>query len=152
MNTTERNDEAVKGLLSGQGQSIPLFKVFMPESVMEPLRQVLFSGYIGEGPRAEEFERLLGPWFGNSNVLTLNNGTSALHLALRLAGVGPIGSTPSGPRTEAHSPSTWKRSASRSRRSMPETTCIRRSRTRAAPFPAWMSLLPSRCLSQSGGG
>jgi perosamine synthetase len=89
MNASERNDETVKGLLSGKGRNIPLFKVFMPESVMEPLRQVLFSGFIGEGPRAEEFERLLAPWFGTPNVLTLNNGTAALHLALRLAGAGP---------------------------------------------------------------
>jgi len=60
----------------------------MPESVMEPLRKVLLSGYIGEGPRVEEFERQLGPWFGNNNVLALNNGTAALQLALRLANVG----------------------------------------------------------------
>jgi len=46
------------------------------------------SGYIGEGPRVEEFERQLGPWFGNNNVLALNNGTAALQLALRLANVG----------------------------------------------------------------
>jgi len=84
-----QNDEVVKSLLSGQGRSIPLFKVFMPESVLEALREVLFSGYIGEGPRVEEFERQLAPWFGNDQVLALNNGTAALHLALRLAGVGP---------------------------------------------------------------
>ena len=81
-------DESVKQLLSGQGEDIPIFKVFMPESVIAPLREVLFSGYIGEGPRVEEFERRLSPWFGNVNVLALNNGTAALQLALRLAGVG----------------------------------------------------------------
>jgi len=81
-------DESVKKLLSGEGKNIPLFKVFMPESVFEPLREVLLSGYIGEGPRVEEFERRLSPWFGNKNVLTVNNGTSALQLALRLADVG----------------------------------------------------------------
>ena len=70
-------DESVKKLLSGQGKDIPLFKVFLPESVMEPLREVLLSGYIGEGPRVEEFEHQLSPWFANSNVLALNNGTSA---------------------------------------------------------------------------
>ncbi len=75
-------------LLSGAGENIPLFKVFMPESVIEPLREVLFSGYIGEGPRVEEFERRLAHWFDNDNVLALNNGTAAIHLALRLANVG----------------------------------------------------------------
>jgi len=81
-------DESTKKLLSGEGKNIPLFKVFMPESVMEPLCKVLFSGYIGEGPRVEEFERKLAPWFNNNNVLALNNGTAALQLALRLANVG----------------------------------------------------------------
>ncbi len=81
-------DESVKKLLSGGGKDIPLFKVFIPESVIEPLREVLLSGYIGEGPRVEEFERQLAPWFNNNNVLALNNGTAALQLALRLANVG----------------------------------------------------------------
>jgi len=60
----------------------------MPESVMRPLKEVLFSGYIGEGPQVERFERGLIPWFGSNNILALNNGTSAIHLALRLSNVG----------------------------------------------------------------
>ncbi len=81
-------NESVKDLLSGGGKDIPLFKVFMPESILEPLCQVLLSGYIGEGPKVAEFESQLAPWFGNENVLALNNGTAALQLALRLANVG----------------------------------------------------------------
>jgi len=84
----KRTVPGVTDLLSGKGVAIPLFKVFMPESVMEPLRQTLLSGYIGEGPRVEEFERQLAPWCGNPNILTLNNGTAALQLALRLSNVG----------------------------------------------------------------
>jgi dTDP-4-amino-4,6-dideoxygalactose transaminase len=82
-------DSPIKDWLSGHGDTIPLFKVFMPESVMEPLREVLFSGYIGEGPRVAAFENELAPWFGSPNVLALNTGTAAIQLALRLAGVGP---------------------------------------------------------------
>lgn len=85
---TIESNQSVTPLLSGGGKLIPLFKVFMPESVLEPLRDVLFSGYIGEGPQCLEFERLLGPRLGNNNVLTLNNGTAAIQLALRLANVG----------------------------------------------------------------
>lgn len=81
-------DESVKELLSGAGKDIPLFKVFMPESVIEPVRRVLLSGYIGEGPRVEQFESQLAPWFGSDNVLATNNGTAALQLALRLSDVG----------------------------------------------------------------
>ncbi len=90
---TERQDahdvaDPVRRLVSGEGKNIPLFRVFMPESVMEPLRRVLLGGYLGEGPQVEEFERQLQPWFGTPHVLTLNTGTAAIHLALRLAGVG----------------------------------------------------------------
>lgn len=68
---------------------IDLFKVFMPPTVIEPLREVLYSGYIGEGPKVAEFERALAPWLDNENVLCLNSGTSAIQLALRLSNVGP---------------------------------------------------------------
>ena len=77
----------VTSVLSGGGKAIPLFKVHMPESVLESLAHTLLSGYIGQGPRVDEFEIQLARWFGNQNVLTLNSGTSALMLALRLAGV-----------------------------------------------------------------
>lgn len=66
---------------------IPLFKVHMPESVFEPMIKVMKSGYIGQGEKVDEFERLLADWTDNDNCVTLNNGTAALHLALRLAGV-----------------------------------------------------------------
>lgn len=66
---------------------INLFKVFMPESVMAPLRETLLSGFIGQGPRVDEFEALLKKMLQYQNLVTVNSGTSALHLALRLAGV-----------------------------------------------------------------
>jgi perosamine synthetase len=67
---------------------IPLFKVHMPQEVLGPLQETLFSGYVGEGPRVKDFETQLGERFGNRNVLTLNSCTSAIQLALRLANVG----------------------------------------------------------------
>lgn len=67
---------------------IPLFKVHMPSSVDESLLEVLHSGYIGQAVKVDKFEEELAEWFDNKYVLTLNAGTSALHLALRLVGVG----------------------------------------------------------------
>jgi dTDP-4-amino-4,6-dideoxygalactose transaminase len=67
--------------------TIPLFKVHMPESVVPPLNETILCGFIGEGPKVKEFEANLGAYFGNPHVLTLNSCTSALQLALRLAGV-----------------------------------------------------------------
>lgn len=69
-------------------QTIPLFKVFMSDDVDKSLLEVLHSGYIGQGKKVDEFEKLLGDLIGNQNVLTVNSATSGLHLALRLAGVG----------------------------------------------------------------
>jgi dTDP-4-amino-4,6-dideoxygalactose transaminase len=67
--------------------TIPLFKVFMPESVMEPLKATLMSGFIGQGPKVAEFERQLSVRIASANVLAVNSATSGLQLALRLAGV-----------------------------------------------------------------
>jgi perosamine synthetase len=61
----------------------------MPESVMPHLQQTLMGGHIGEGPRVQEFESALAQWLGVKSVVAVNSGTSSLHLALRLAGVGP---------------------------------------------------------------
>lgn len=68
---------------------IPLFKVFMSPSVIDPLKEVLFSGYITQGSRVDEFEEKIGSFIKNKKIMTVNSGTSALHLALDLAGVEP---------------------------------------------------------------
>jgi len=68
---------------------IPLFKVHLPESVDKPLLDVLHGGFIGQGPKVEEFEAQLKVKLANPYILTTNSGTSAIQLALRLADVGP---------------------------------------------------------------
>ncbi len=68
---------------------IPLFKGRRSDAAREAAAGVLRSGYVGQGEKVVEFERELAPWFGNPNVVTVNSGTSAINLALRLAGVGP---------------------------------------------------------------
>lgn len=45
---------------------------------------VLQSGYIGQGPKVEEFEQKLQEFLGAPHVATMNSATSALHLALHL--------------------------------------------------------------------
>jgi dTDP-4-amino-4,6-dideoxygalactose transaminase len=67
---------------------IPLFKVHMPREVLPALEQTLFSGQVAQGPRVDEFEAQLERWTGRPTV-TVNSGTAALHLAMRLADVGP---------------------------------------------------------------
>ena len=66
---------------------IPLFKVFMSDAVREPVLKTLYSGFVGQGPVVQQFEKALAERFNNRNVLTLSAGTHGLHLALVLAGV-----------------------------------------------------------------
>ena len=64
--------------------NIPLFKVFMSESAAPEVAKVLNSGYIGQGPKVDEFENNLKTYFNHDYVTTLNSGTAGLHLALHL--------------------------------------------------------------------
>jgi dTDP-4-amino-4,6-dideoxygalactose transaminase len=63
---------------------IPLFKVFMSDTVDTPLLTTLHSGYITQGPKVDEFEQRLAKYFGTDRVLTTNSCTAAIHLAFRL--------------------------------------------------------------------
>ena len=67
---------------------IPLFKVFMAEDIADFVLPVLRSGYVGEGEQCKAFERKFGEYIHNENVVLVNSGTSALTMALKLAGVG----------------------------------------------------------------
>jgi len=66
---------------------IPLFKVYMNPSTIKDLKPVLYSGYVAQGPKVEEFESKLRDFFQHPHVLTTNACTNSLHLAYRLAGV-----------------------------------------------------------------
>src|SRR5216684_5763752 len=68
-----------------QQPPVPLFKVFMAESVKDAVTHVLYSGYIGEGEEVAAFERELAARLGVSRVVTVNSGTSALHLACHMS-------------------------------------------------------------------
>jgi len=63
---------------------IPLFKVFMSKDVIQPLNDVLMSGFITQGSKVEDFEHALKEFIGNPYLLTLNSATAGLTLALRL--------------------------------------------------------------------
>lgn len=67
---------------------IDLFKVYMPETIKEKIIETLFSGYIAEGEQVRLFETRLQKFFNNKNIITTNSCTSALHLSLKMAGVG----------------------------------------------------------------
>ena len=63
---------------------IPLFKVFMSSTAQQEVGKVLESGFIGQGPKVEEFETELKSYLSNDYICTTNAATSAEHLALHL--------------------------------------------------------------------
>jgi len=65
-------------------EKINLFQVFMSPNASDEVTKVLNSGYIGQGPKVEEFEKDLRKFFNHDYVSTLNSGTSGLHVALHL--------------------------------------------------------------------
>ncbi|AMO21153.1 DegT/DnrJ/EryC1/StrS family aminotransferase [Flavobacterium columnare] len=69
---------------------IPIVKPFIsnPEELMPAIQETLYSGYIAEGEKVYEFEKLFSDYINNPLSLSLNSGTAALHIALLLAGVG----------------------------------------------------------------
>lgn len=69
--------------------AIPLFKVFMPDGVQAKLQPVLESGRLACGPQVASFERQCADWLGAADAVALNDSSSALTLALYLAGVRP---------------------------------------------------------------
>jgi perosamine synthetase len=77
----------------GNGSSspplIPVSRRSITEEEIEAVSEVLRSGWIGLGPKTREFEDNLKEYLGVPEVVALNSGTSALHLALRVLDIGP---------------------------------------------------------------
>ncbi|AOS44933.1 dTDP-3-amino-3,6-dideoxy-alpha-D-galactopyranose transaminase [Lacunisphaera limnophila] len=53
------------------------------------IRRVMHSGHYILGPETEAFEREFAAWLGTAGCVGVANGTDALELALRAAGIGP---------------------------------------------------------------
>jgi len=68
---------------------IPLFKTNVSPKAYKAVRNVLESGYLGEGEQVNKFSEKLQKLWNTKNVVCTNSCTSALVLALKLSGVGP---------------------------------------------------------------
>jgi perosamine synthetase len=64
------------------------FNTYISAKAVELTNQVLRSGWVSEGPMVKEFEARLASELGLLHPVALNSGTTALHLALVLCGVG----------------------------------------------------------------
>jgi dTDP-4-amino-4,6-dideoxygalactose transaminase len=74
--------------------TLPHLPVFAPHIAVDTVKAIvdaLHVGWLGMGASTQQLERNLGEYLGvgDRRVIATNTGTSALHLALLVAGVGP---------------------------------------------------------------
>ena len=66
---------------------IPVFKPSYDHRELDALREPFRSGWIGLGPKTQEFEEKFARYIGVHQATGVNSATAALHLALKVAGV-----------------------------------------------------------------
>lgn len=67
---------------------IPLIRPWIGEEEIQAVVEVLRSGWICQGPKVMEFEGAIAAYVGVKHAVATNAATSAMHLSLRLSGVG----------------------------------------------------------------
>jgi len=65
--------------------TIPVFRPSYGEAEFQAVREVMFSGWVGLGPKTAEFEKKFAEYLGVRHAIALNSGTAALHLAMVVA-------------------------------------------------------------------
>jgi perosamine synthetase len=70
-----------------------MIQVFRPivdtERILNELRPILNSGWIGLGPKTKEFEKKLSEFIGAKHFVALNSATAGLHLAVKCLDLPP---------------------------------------------------------------
>ena len=67
---------------------IPVFRPSYDKREVSAVTEVLMSGWIGLGPKTEEFEEKFAKHIGAKYAVALNSATAALHLSLMAANIG----------------------------------------------------------------
>ncbi|NUR56097.1 MAG: DegT/DnrJ/EryC1/StrS family aminotransferase [Acidobacteria bacterium] len=70
-------------------QSIPVARPVLDRAEADAAGRAILSGWVTQGPEVHSFEREFAAAVGAPHACAVSNCTTALHLALRAAGVGP---------------------------------------------------------------
>lgn len=68
---------------------IPIAKPYLTIEEAQAAYDTILSGWITQGPRVQEFEEKFALYTGAKYAVAVSNCTTALHLAMIVAGVGP---------------------------------------------------------------
>ncbi|MCK5578148.1 MAG: aminotransferase class I/II-fold pyridoxal phosphate-dependent enzyme, partial [Planctomycetes bacterium] len=68
---------------------IPITKPYFTNAESRAVARVLNSGWVTQGPKAEEFEKLFAEYSGSRYAVATNSCATALHLAMIVLKVGP---------------------------------------------------------------
>jgi len=68
---------------------IPISKPYFGDEERAAIVEPLATGWVVQGPKVAEFERLFGLYTGAANSVATSSCTTALHLSLVALGVGP---------------------------------------------------------------
>lgn len=69
--------------------TIPVMRPTIGREEADAAAAAVASGWVAQGPRVREFERAFAERTGAADAIAVSSGTSALHIGLLLAGVGP---------------------------------------------------------------
>jgi dTDP-4-amino-4,6-dideoxygalactose transaminase len=68
---------------------IPVMRPWLGQEEAEAAAEAVASGWIAQGPRVREFEEAFAAGIGTPHAVAVSSCTTALHLALIAAGIGP---------------------------------------------------------------
>lgn len=67
---------------------LPVFRPAMGQEEVDSVAEVIKSGWLGMGPKTEEFENKFAKYVDVNYAIGLNSATAALHLAMLALGIG----------------------------------------------------------------
>jgi perosamine synthetase len=68
---------------------IPIAKPYLTPDEAQAAYDTILSGWITQGPEVKEFEEKFAAYAGAKHAVAVSNCTTALHLAMIVAGIGP---------------------------------------------------------------
>ena len=83
-----RNVGHATGSSVGESPMIPITIPLLGREEEEAAAAAIRSGWVTQGPKVAEFERAVADYCGAAHAVAVSNCTTALHLALLVAGVG----------------------------------------------------------------